>query len=855
MDLLQLIITITTLLSAVLIIILFTQVRKKLTDKLAKHRSKEEGFVDLLNYGSVIEPGIILNKNGSLMSCFIYKGEDNASVTKVQKNHIALEINRALRNLGNGWMVHIDAVRRPANKYSDASESHFSDILCKAIDEERRLFFNGLGEMYEGYFILTITYFPPILAQQKFVEMMFDDDERKSKNKIQGELVIDNFKRECRNIISNLSTVLEIKQLSNYQRVNENNQCITYDEQLRWLQFCITNENHPIILPDTPLFIDTLIGNKEFYSGVIPKLGDKFIQVVAIDGFPMESYPSILNALAEQPCEYRWSNRFIFLDKNESIAHLDKFRKKWKQKIRGMLDQVFNINSGKVNKDAVSMVNDAEDAIAELESGLVNSGYYTSVVVLMDNNRIKLEHNVEIIKKSINRAGFSARVETINTVDAFLGSLPGHGVENVRRPLINSLNLSHLIPTSSIWSGSVKAPCPLYPSNSPALMYTVTSGSTPFRLNLHVDDLGHTIMFGPTGAGKSTHLALLAAQFRRYKGMKVYAFDKGNSLYALAAGIRAKTKGKSGLHFEIGSDDSKLSFCPLQFLESRSYLAWAVDWIETILKLNDLNVSAEQRNNIASALVNMHENGGKTLTDFSHAIQDNQIRAALAQYTIDGTMGHLLDSEDDGLSLSDFSVFEIEELMNLNDKYALPVLLYLFKRIEMSLTGEPAIIFLDEVWLLLGNPAFSSKIREWLKVLRKANTIVFMATQSLSDATNSGILDVLVEATASKIFLPNIAANEEETSKIYNRMGLNSRQIEIISNAIPKRQYYLVSSKGKRLYDLALGPLALSFVAASDKETISEIKQLERQFGENWVEEWLLKKGIKLKDYVKGNAA
>ena len=853
MNILQYITIITSLLSVTLVLILFSQVIKnKINFRLEKYRSKREGFVDLLNYASEIEPGIILNKNGSLTSSFIYKGDDNASSTPGQRNNVAVKINQALHKLGNGWMINIDAVRRPANKYSDSSESYFADELTAAIDEERRRFFNELGEMYEGYFILTITYLPPMLAQQKFVEMMFDDDERESKNKINGKAVIETFIRECNNIKSSLSAVVKIEKLSNYQVITEDGRAVTYDDQLRWLQFCITNENHPVILPDTPIFIDKLIGGKEFYSGVIPKIGDKFIQVIAIDGFPMESYPGILTLLAEQPCQYRWSNRFIFLDKHESISSLNKYRKKWKQKVRGFFDQVFNIGSGRINKDASSMVGDADDAIAEIESGLVCAGYYTSVVVLMDENRAKLENNVQIIKKAINAAGFSARVETINTVDAFIGSLPGHGVENIRRPLINSLNLSHLIPTSSIWCGSETAPCPFYPKGSPALMHTVTAGSTPFRLNLHVGDLGHTIMFGPTGAGKSTHLALLAAQFRRYKNMKIFAFDKGNSLYALSAGIRAKTGGKSGLHFEIGADNNKLSFCPLQFLESRSYRAWAGDWIDTILALNGLKTTAQQRNSIAETLLSMHENGGKTITDFTHAIQDNQIRETLQQYTVDGSMGYLLDAEEDGLSLSDFSVFEIEELMNLDDKYALPVLLYLFQRIEMSLNGDPAVIFLDEAWLLLAHPVFREKIREWLKVLRKANAIVVMATQSISDAVKSGILDVLMESTATKIFLPNIAANDEETSKIYAAIGLNSRQIDIIATAIPKRQYYLISSAGRRLYDLALGPLALSFVAASDKDSISEIKRLEREFGNGWINEWLKKKGLTLENYIEG---
>jgi type IV secretion system protein VirB4 len=490
----------------------------------------------------------------------------------------------------------------------------------------------------------------------------------------------------------------------------------------------------------------------------------------------------------------------------------------------------------------MSMVNDAESAIAEVNSGLVAVGYYTSVVVLMDEDREKLETSARQVEKAINRLGFAARIETINTLDAYLGSLPGHGVENVRRPLINTMNLADLLPTSTIWTGLNKAPCPMYPPLSPALMHCVTHGATPFRLNLHVRDLGHTFMFGPTGAGKSTHLALIAAQLRRYQGMSIYAFDKGMSMYPLA-------KATGGKHFTVAADDDKLAFCPLQFLESKSDRAWAMEWIDTILALNNVETTPAQRNEIGNAIMSMHASGARTLSEFSVTIQDEAIREAIRQYTVDGNMGHLLDAEEDGLSLTDFTVFEIEELMNLGEKYALPTLLYLFRRIERSLKGQPAVIILDEAWLMLGHPAFRAKIREWLKVLRKANCLVLMATQSLSDAANSGILDVIVESTATKIFLPNVYARDEDTAALYRRMGLNARQIEILATAIPKRQYYYVSENGRRLYDLALGPLALAFVGASDKESVAAIKSLETKFGDAWVHEWLAGRNLKLSDY------
>jgi type IV secretion/conjugal transfer VirB4 family ATPase len=829
---------------AALLLILFARIRAVDAElQLKKHRSKDAGLADLLNYAAVVDDGVIVGKNGSFMAAWLYRGDDNASSTDEQREMVSFRINQALAGLGSGWMVHVDAVRRPAPNYSAKGVSHFPDAVSAAIDEERRRLFEGLGTMYEGYFVLTLTWFPPVLAQRKFVELMFDDDAIAPDHKARTMGLIAQFKREITAIENRLSSAVNLTRMRGQKVVSENGSTVTHDDFLSWLQFCITGRHHPVLLPSNPMYLDAVIGGQELWGGVVPKIGRNFVQVVAIEGFPLESTPGLLTALGELPCEYRWSSRFIFMDLHEAVKHLDKFRKKWRQKVRGFFDQVFNTNTGAVDQDALSMVGDAEAAIAEVNSGLVAQGYYTGVVVLMNEDRDKLEESARLVEKSINRLGFAARIETINTQDAFLGSLPGHGVENVRRPLINTMNLADLLPTSSIWTGNADAPCPLYPPLSPALMHCVTHGATPFRLNLHVRDLGHTFMFGPTGAGKSTHLALIAAQLRRYAGMSIYAFDKGMSMYPL-------TKAVGGLHFSVAADDDRLAFCPLQFLETKGDRAWAMEWIDTILALNGVETTPAQRNEIGHAIMSMQRSGARTLSEFSVTIQDEAIREAIRQYTVDGTMGHLLDAEEDGLSLADFTTFEIEELMDLGEKYALPVLLYLFRRIERSLKGQPAVIILDEAWLMLGHPAFRAKIREWLKVLRKANCLVLMATQSLSDAANSGILDVIVESTATKIFLPNVYARDEDTAALYRRMGLNARQIEILATAIPKRQYYYVSENGRRLYDLALGPFALAFVGSSDKESVATIKSLEAKFGDQWVHEWLAGKGLNLNDYL-----
>jgi len=299
--------------------------------KLNKHRSKQAGLADLLNYAAVVDDGIIVGKNGALMAAYLYSGDDNESATEVQRNGVSARINQALSGLGNGWMIHVDAVRRPAQNYSQAELSSFGDPITAAIDEERRRLFESLGTMYEGYFVLTLTWFPPVLAQRKFVELMFDDEAKAPDKMARPQGLIEHFKRDLQTIESGLSDVLNLTRLGANSTISEEGKVVTYDDFLSWLQRCITGNTHPIQLPNNPMYLDAVIGGQEFISGVIPKIGRKLIAVVAIDGFPLESTPGLLSLLAELPTQYRWSSRFIFMEQHEALAHLEKFQKKWKQ--------------------------------------------------------------------------------------------------------------------------------------------------------------------------------------------------------------------------------------------------------------------------------------------------------------------------------------------------------------------------------------------------------------------------------------------------------------------------------------------------------------------------------------------
>lgn len=827
------------------------------TASLNRYRTSALGLADLLNSAAEVDNGVIVGKNGSFLAAWAYQGSDASSLTGADRNLISERLNQVFASTDSGMMVHIDAMRTPIPKYPSPSECAFPDRVSAAIDQDRRLYFMKNGTSYDSTFVLTLTWLPPKLGQRRMRDLMFEDGTVKRSAEAQTKALIKEFNSKISFFENSLKVIFpNVTRLQTEEATDGQGNTVYYDYLLSWLYFALTGINQPIQRPETPVYLDTILGAQDYIAGTTPMIGRKHIKVIAIEGLAGATYPGMLSVLTELPCEYRISTRFIFMDRNEAASHMNSLRRKWTQKERGFFAQLMNNPNGRVNMDAVNMVSEADTILAQISEGSVAYGYLTQNVVIMDEDLDRLNHNVKIVLMNIQNLGLTARIEELNANDAYFGSLPGHGYENVRRPMVSTENLADIIPTSTPWIGQAQNPCDFYPENSPALMQCVTgaSGSTAFRLNFHVRDVGHSLILGPTGAGKSTFLCLAVAQALRYRGMQIYSFDKGKSMYCLC-------KACGGQHYTPGAD-SKLQFCPLGSIESESDLSWASDWIEVILKLNGIQPSPEMKNEVSETLKRMYagrkaleakgEKADMSISAFWAAVQDQEVRNVIFQYTKDGAQGQLIDGNEDSLSMSSFNVFEIEPLMNLGDAYSLPVLLYLFHRIEKSLRGQPTFIFLDEAWLMLGNPAFAAKIKEWLKVMRKNNCAVVMATQSLSDLASSSIFDALVESTVTRIYLPNPSANQEEPSALYRRMGLNMTQIAQIAGGIPKMDYFVQSGNNSRMVQLHLDRFQLAFVGVSDKEDLARIDELEAQYGEGkWVDAWVSERGAQWPEGVR----
>ena len=216
----------------------------------------------------------------------------------------------------------------------------------------------------------------------------------------------------------------------------------------------------------------------------------------------------------------------------------------------------------------------------------------------------------------------------------------------------------------------------------------------------------------------------------------------------------------------------------------------------------------------------------------------------MQHFTVAGPLGSLLDAEVDSLGDGRLLSFETENLLQLDSRAVIPVLLYLFRHIEQRLDGSPTLILLDEAWSYLQHELFRERLRDWLKTMRRKNAVVVMATQQISDIAKSEIADIVLENCPTKILLPNSEARTANSRSFYSRVGLNERELEILELSIPKKHYYVVSSLGRRLIDLGIGPVGLSWVGVNGREERQLVETVMEHHGENWRAEWLRLKGL-----------
>lgn len=837
------------------------------------YKAAPAGLSDLVDWDSFVEGAedpegtedhILRLYSGGLVAFYRFKGRNLAMASADERRKTAEEIGEALRPLGTGWMLHIDIVR--AYEPLERTEARFSSPPAALIEEERIETFNDHRPLLKTSYVLALTFAPDPKGGggARAFRPVLSSLGREKEEAPDGQALLAQFRREISYLEDRLSSVLGLAPMQK-------------EEVLRHLHFCLTGLSHRVRPPGANIALGDYLADQPLFGGLAPRIGRRHLRVIS----PHALHGHSLTPLMRLPFPLRWSTRFIPLSDEDARRRIRNKRHQWIKRRKDLMSTLKSLFGGGEetpaqkaeeeeffeNKTARRFAGEAGEALAVLDDGRGRYGLFSSAVILTDPDEARLAEHVRQVRSVFRACGFPARTEELGAVGAYHGSLPGNGYANPRRFLLHTGNLGELFPAHHSFAGHARNPSSYFPEKSPPVLVAKGTGGGRYRLHLHaLGDVGHTLLVGATGAGKSVLVNTLLAQWDRYKDAQSFLFDVGHSglplaeatgaahyeLHAHAAKAAAGPRGEGRPQETRGNG---LRPQPLRHLAESGEQAWAASWLELYFELQGLSLGPGQRRRLQAALrlVGQHlAPDERTLSVLREQIQDRALREALAPITGAGAYAHLFDgrASDGGGDAAARQVFELSRVRQLSSKIFTSLLAYLFHRVERQLAADrPSLIVLEEAWSALKEPAFAERVQEWFLTLRKKNASVVLVAHTLSQLEELGPLrEVIVDSCQTKIYLPNPAALKPENARLYQNLGLNAQEVSVLAHARRKRDYFVKTPAGAALIDLCAGPLTLQTLTLPSEMSVPRYRErvaaLRAEHGDTWFAHYLHQRGL-----------
>lgn len=585
----------------------------------------------------------------------------------------------------------------------------------------------------------------------------------------------------------------------------------TFSEPLEFLGKLVNCGSHqPMRVPNTD--ISKYLPSHRLYFGeqaieVRGPTSRRYAGMVSIKEYAPTTAAGILDSFLQLPFEFILTQSFTFINRQVNIGAMQ-------------LKQRKMINAQDV---AVSQIAEISDALDMAMSGHVAFGAHHMTVLCIEDSLQALENAISMATAELVNVGINPVREKLVMEQCYWAQLPANFDFIGRKSDINTLNLAGFASLHNYPQGRIKG----NHWGDAVTVFDTTSG-TPYFFNFHLRDVGHTTIIGPTGAGKTVLMNFLCAQAQKYN-CRMFFFDKDRGAEIF---IRAL-----GGNYNVLRPGEKCNFNPLQLpdtLENRNFIA---EWLGALVSSHDESLTADDMAVINDAVAGNYKlsKSDRTLSNiapFFGLETPGSLSSRLKMWHGDGQYAGLFDNLIDTVDFNSNRVFGFEMGEVLSDKTTLaPVLLYLFHRINLSLDGTPTIIVLDEAWALIDNKIFASKIKDWLKTLRKLNGMVVFATQSVEDATQSSISDTLIQQTATQIFLPNPKATE-----MYKKaFMISDREFNLLKTTDPGSRFFLL----KQEKDVVVARIDLSGmedvvnVLSGRAETVAILDKIRAEVGDD----------------------
>ena len=739
-------------------------------------------FTDVLNWGALVAPGVMACKDGSLLAGWEVAGIDTESLAPDALAGRLGHLGFALSGLSDGETVWSVFERRPW--VPDSGPGTVGNDALDALTLEARLLLAAPGTAWSDRLLLFLGWMPETPGRLEDTLGGFDEVLRRRESRFGSVFGLRRLAPEVPGAPCPFCGALAglLGQSRTAPRFGED---------------------------DLPVGLDVLLGAELVQprrTGPLT-LDGRAVAVLVLEGLPVTYGIAPFERFQDLPCAFVWATRYEALSAATARRAVRRRQRLW---LQGSADLLANVGGGAAGRRDLygdAMAGSLDPVLARLSRGEEGHGRHVSVFLLRAGTRAALEPAIGLLRRAADDGHYGLREERGNAVSALLSALPGHAGVNPRRVVLRARAMADLMPVRSIWRGSPTCPSPRLPAGTPALLEARARTGEHVHVNLHHGDLGHTLLFGPTGAGKSVLLGRIVAAWLRYPDAQAVYFDRQRSVAHACAAL-------GGTFLEPGVPGSG-GIAPFARLR-RLGPSWGLAWLSALAAHGlDRRPSPEEAAELRGAVAALSGEARPSLQMVWEIVQSGALRQALRAWT-EGPDAGVFDADEAGvgaaLEASPFTVFETHALFDAGDAVLTLSMDYVFAEVAVRFDGRPTLVVLDEAWSYFAHPLWTDRLRSWLKEGRKLNVAVLMATQSVADAARSALTADLLESCPTKIYLPNAEASSRAMRPHYDALSLEPAQVDLIARIAPRRELYLVQPGGRRVLSLPMGPAALSIL-------------------------------------------
>lgn len=766
-------------------------------DRVLKPWKEAAALNDHINLYGFWNDRVFLTKSGDLGMVLRVEGVDYESLDTGEQEYAVKRLEAALRSFGPGFHIYQYLFKRDR---PDIPFAHYENAVVEAaIDQRRELFAAKRNALYQIdlYYVVLLEGSRSKRGFGAACAMLLSDPAGA------GEEIAAQFSQKrtkvlLRNQIEACLARLEqrvdafARQLADFVRVTALERADQFTFFRRLLNFDVARIAGR---PQSTQFLDYQVVNSDIEAERDHlRVGGHVVRVLTMKESILETRPLVLDALLKIPANFTVCTEWVPVPQDKARKEVEKRRRHFNISKTGFVSQLGNDTTQTNPRDVLvdeskqADIENLGDCLRALGEGQ-SLGDFSLTIVLYGDSLAQLNQIAGEFQGVFTNADGSLFTETYNQLNAFFATVPGNYTMNLRQMYLLNTNYADLSFLFTILPGERRNPH----LDAEYLAVMETDNSTPYFLNLHNGEVAHTLILGQTGSGKSYLASFLLQNAQKYEP-QTYIFDIGGSFESL-------TNIFGGTYLNVGQEARDFTINPFSLSPTKENRQFLFSLMRVLIEGSDqryrLDFKEERKLWDAIERIYILEPAQRTVSNFVNIV--GELKERLHRWTNAGQYGFVFDNVEDTLTFSRFQSFNFGGWGDAPEVLE-PLLFYILHRASNEIC-DPAklatfkMFLLDEAWLFLKNETIRGYIVQAQKTWRKHNAAMVLATQSLKELEESGMLQIVSESCPTKIFLANPDMNRDLYREAFH---LNDTELELISGLVPPGQMLIRKARSSK---------------------------------------------------------